>query len=109
MKPNDTVKTPHGPSHGPTSDPLSDDPASTPAAQKAGLLPTGLSRAIVIGSTIFLVGAIVIGLLGDRYSLIASTRTENAFAFRIDHLTGRVSFCSPASCLALPDKIESAK
>lgn len=108
MKPNDSVKpatapTPRG------KEPDGDETASAPVPQKAGLLPTGLSRAMVIGSILLVLAALAIGLFGDRYTLIAASRSENALAYRLDRLTGQVSFCSPAACVALAEKNESAK
>lgn len=71
---------------------------------KTGFLPTGLSRAIVLGSVIL--GAVVLTplLVGHRYELIAVPRSENALAYRIDTLTGRVSLCSAAACVPVAEK-----
>lgn len=108
MKPNESVKPPAAPAPR-VKEADTDETAHPPAPQKAGLLPTGLSRAMVIGSILLVSAALAIGLFGDRYTLIAASRSENALAYRLDRLTGQVSFCSPASCVALADKSEPSK
>lgn len=65
---------------------------------KAALLPTGLSRALVISSVLLMITACVVGLLGDRYSLVAVPNSPNAMAYRLDRLTGGVAFCSATQC-----------
>lgn len=85
-----------------------DEPASLAPAPKAGLLPTGLSRALVIGSVVLALAGMTVGLFGDRYALIPAQRSENAVVYRIDRLTGSVAFCSAAACVALPEKSDLA-
>lgn len=80
-----------------------DDDAPKLPAPKAGLLPTGLSRAIVIGSLIL--GMLVTSLVfSHRFELVAAQRGENAFVYRIDTLTGHVSFCSSVACVPVSEK-----
>ena len=81
-----------------------DDAKTEMPPPKAGFLPTGLSRAIVLGSVImgFLLLAPLV--LGHRYEIVAVTRSENALVYRIDTLTGRVSLCSAAQCLPVMEK-----
>lgn len=71
---------------------------------KAGFLPTGLSRAIVLGSLILSLIVLTPLLLGHRYELVAANRSENALVYRIDTLTGRVSLCSATQCLPVSEK-----
>jgi len=108
MKPNESVKPASAPAPR-GREPDMDETAKAPAQQSAGLLPTGLSRAMVIGSILLVSAALAIGLFGDRYTLIAASRSENALAYRLDRVTGKVSFCSPASCVAVAEKGETAK
>jgi hypothetical protein len=68
------------------------------------LLPTGLSRAIVLGS-LLLSGATLVGtLLPHRFSLVPAPRSDNALVYRIDGLTGQVSLCSSTQCQPVVDK-----
>ena len=76
------------------------------APPKTSFLPTGLSRAIVIGSVLFMVTACAVGLLGNRFALIPVTRSENAMAYRLDRLTGSVTFCSSVQCAPIPAKMD---
>ena len=71
---------------------------------RAGMLPTGLSRAIVIGA-LFLSCATVAGtLLPHRYALVPAPRSDNALVYRIDALTGQVSLCSSTQCQPVAEK-----
>ncbi len=81
-----------------------DEPKAEMPPPKTGFLPTGLSRAIVLGSVIL--GAVVLTplLIGHRYELVTVPRSENALAYRIDSLTGRVSLCSAAACVPIAEK-----
>lgn len=108
MKPNESAK-PAGAPAPRSKEPDIEETANAPAQQRTGLLPTGLSRAMVIGSILLVAAALAIGLFGDRYTLIAASRSENALAYRLDRVTGKVSFCSPASCVPLAEKSEAAK
>jgi len=86
-----------------------DEALVPPPPPKVGLLPTGLSRAMVIGSVLVVITGGAVGLLGNRYSIISAVRSENAIVYRIDKLTGSVSFCSPAVCTTIPDVSVSEK
>ena len=77
---------------------------SSPSSSRGGVLPTGLSRAIVIGA-VLLSGATVAGtLLPHRYALVPAPRSDNALVYRIDALTGRVSLCSATQCQPVTEK-----
>lgn len=110
MKTNDPTKAAPAapPPAGNARDTAGDEPASLAPAPKAGLLPTGLSRALVIGSVVLALAGVAVGLFGDRYALIPAQRSENAVVYRIDRLTGSVAFCSAAACVALPEKSDLA-
>ena len=71
---------------------------------KSGLLPTGLSRAIVLGSLVIGLVGLTSFLFGHRYNLVAAQRGDNALMYRIDTLTGRVSLCSATSCMPVAEK-----
>ena len=73
---------------------------------KTSLLPTGLSRSIVIGAILFFICTGTVGLLGNRYDLVPSTGSGNNFIYRVDRLTGSVAFCSPAKCSTLPMQLD---
>lgn len=76
-----------------------DDAALVPRPPlKQKTLPTGLSRAIVIGTVIFALAYSAVGLLSDRYALSPVPNSVNSFVFRIDKLTGHVHFCSAQGC-----------
>lgn len=81
-----------------------DEPNASPKPEKTGLLQTSLSRSIVIAAA--LVGAVwaVTAALTDRYMMVAAPRSENAFAYRVDRLTGNVAFCSPGGCSKISDR-----
>lgn len=79
--------------------PADEDDAAPPAPlPKAGLLPTGLSRAMVISTTFLSITAVVVGLVSGRFTLVPVPNSPNAMAYRIDHLTGEVAFCSSVQC-----------
>lgn len=79
-----------------------EEDAKPAAASKPGLLPTGLSRAIVLASLIL--SAIAVSLLfSHRYEVVAAHRGENAFIYRIDTLSGSISFCSSTSCVPVAE------
>jgi hypothetical protein len=81
-----------------------DEPRKPKPAPRTGLLPTGLSRAIVI-ATILLCATIALArLMPQRYVLVPVTKSDNALAYRIDGLTGRVSLCSASQCQVLDEK-----
>ena len=82
--------------------PDEDETIAPPAPPKATFLPTGLSRAIVISSTLLMITAGAVGLLGNRYTLVPIPSSPNATAYRLDRLTGRVAFCSPLQCAPMP-------
>ena len=84
-----------------------DDAVAAPVAPKSGLLPTGLSRAMVIGSVLVVLTGGAVGLFGDRFTLVSAVRSENAVVYRLDRMTGRVSFCSPAACVPVQEKSDS--
>lgn len=89
----------------PKQDPKSEpeDDVQPPPAPKTGLLPTGLSRAIVIATTMVCLVAAPF-FFAKRYELVAAPRNENAMVFRLDTLTGAVSLCSAAQCTPVSEK-----
>ena len=111
MKPSDTEKTPSTPSSPSNSKGKNtrDDDDAAPMAQtaKPGLLPTGLSRAIVLAAVIIASTVATTGLLAGRFALVSSGRTENALMYRIDRLTGRVSLCTQSQCTTLANRPET--
>ena len=80
-----------------------DEPKASPQ-QKPGVLPTGLSRAIVIAAVLATLTFVTTSLLSNRYELVAATKSDNAIVYRLDRLTGRVSFCSASQCNVLPNR-----
>jgi hypothetical protein len=99
--PKDAKPAPPPPRRSMKSD---DDDAKPTPPPRSGLLPTGLSRAIVIatlfGSAVYLLPE----FLAHRYSLASIPRTENALVYRLDTLTGKVSICSTTQCMPLTEK-----
>ncbi len=86
-------------------EPADEDDAKTEMPPpKAAFLPTGLSRAIVLGSAIMSFVGLAPLVLGHRYELVAAARSENSLVYRIDTLTGRVSLCSATQCLMVAEK-----
>ena len=81
-----------------------DEDVKPEAPPKTGILPTGLSRAIVLASVILTIVVITPLLLGHRYALVAAQRSENALVYRIDTLTGHVSLCSATQCQPVAEK-----
>jgi hypothetical protein len=81
------------------SDEVEDEAGPAP---KQKTLPTGLSRAIVIGTLIASITVAVTSLLGDRFDLVPAPNSANGFMYRIDRLTGTVQFCGPQGCADLP-------
>ncbi len=81
-----------------------EEPKAESPPPKAGILPTGLSRAIVLGSAILGLVVLTPLLLGHRYELVAAARGDNALMYRIDTLTGRVSLCSATSCMPVAER-----
>ena len=81
-----------------------DDEAKPAPPSRGGLLPTGLSRAIVLATLLGALAYLTPEFLAHRYSLAAVPRTENALVYRLDTLTGRVSICSTTQCMALSEK-----
>lgn len=107
MAQSDTPAAPDAKAAPPKPGPLkkarpSDDDEDAPSVPRPPLkqktLPTGLSRAIVIGTVIFALAYATVGLLGDRYALTPVPNSVNSFVFRIDKLTGSVHFCSAQGC-----------
>lgn len=83
-----------------------DDDDAKPAgpAPKQKLLPTGLSRAIVIAAILTTISIFVGSLYGDRYELVPAPNSANGFMYKIDKLTGAVQFCAPAQCTDIPSR-----
>ena len=110
MKTNEATKPASmaPPSGAKGKEPDNDEAVAPTPPPKAGLLPTGLSRAMVIGSILVVLTGGAVGLFGNRYMLIPAVRSENAIVYRLDRMTGRVSFCSPAACVEVSEKAESA-
>jgi hypothetical protein len=84
------------------SDGDDDGAASGEAPPKQKLLPTGLSRAIVIASIFASLVVALSGLFANRFELVPAPNSTNGFMYRIDRLTGDVQFCSPAGCSEPP-------
>ncbi len=110
MKSSEAVKPSLVPSggHAKGKDTDGDEPVAAPAPVKVGFLPTGLSRAMVIGSLLLVSAVIAVGLFGDRYTLVSALRSENAVIYRLDRLTGQISFCSPVACVPVAEKAPTA-
>ena len=71
-------------------------------APKQKMLPTGLSRAIVIATVFATLAIVASNLYGDRYELVPAPNSTNGFMYKIDKLTGAVQFCAPAQCSDIP-------
>lgn len=72
--------------------------SGAPVALKQKMLPTGLSRAIVIAT---IVGAVIVGaasLLKDRYSILAVPNSPNGGIYRLDRMTGALKYCGATAC-----------
>jgi len=68
------------------------------------ILSTGLSRAIVISTALFVAAIAATFILMQRYMIILGARAETPVAYRLDTLTGRMSFCTPLQCSLIPTK-----
>lgn len=95
------VPTPAARKNAPADDDEEDVKSSGPAP-KQKMLPTGLSRAIVIAAVLAATGIIASNLYGERYELVPAPNSANGFMYRIDKLTGAVQFCAPAQCTDIP-------
>lgn len=81
-----------------------DDVAPAPApASKPGLLPTGLSRAIVMAAVLLAI-AVTPALFTRRYEMTVVPQSGSAMAFRLDTLTGGVSLCTAGHCAPVVEK-----
>jgi len=86
---------------------LDDEDAAASAATapvNQSFLPTGLSRAIVLASVIFALSFAAVELLRDRYAISPVPNSANSFVYRIDRLTGSLSFCGTQQCSAVPTR-----
>lgn len=75
-----------------------DGPAGPASALKQKMLPTGLSRAIVIAT---IIGSVIVGassLLKDRYSVLAVPNSPNGGIYRLDRMTGSLKYCGTTAC-----------
>ena len=73
-------------------------PAPAAPAPKQKMLPTGLSRAIVIAT---IIGSVIVGaasLLKDRYSVLAVPNSPNGGIYRLDRMTGALKYCGTTAC-----------
>jgi hypothetical protein len=48
-----------------------------------------------------------VSLLTDRYALVPPAQSENAFIYRLDRVTGKVSFCTQNSCTVIVNRAEN--
>ena len=78
------------------------DEAIAPApAPKQKMLPTGLSRAIVLAT---ILGVLVMGtvtLFTNRYEILAVPNSANGAIYRLDRLTGSLKFCGATACSSI--------
>jgi hypothetical protein len=84
-----------------------DDSADAPAASPqrgTAFLPTGLSRAIVIAALLWTTVMVTTSLFAGRYELVPAPSTGNNFMYRLDRLTGAVSFCGSQQCVPIAMK-----
>lgn len=79
-----------------------DDGAAPSPPPKQKLLPTGLSRSIVIAAFIASLAVGVSTLFANRFELVPAPNSANGFMYRIDRLLGDVQFCGPQGCSDLP-------
>jgi len=89
------------PRPGPAKKPrLDEDDAAeaSVAPPKQKMLPTGLSRAIVVSTVIFTVAFVAVELMRDRYAISPVPNSANSFVYRIDRLTGSLQFCGSQQC-----------
>ena len=79
-----------------------DEAETSAAAPKQKMLPTGLSRAIVVSTliftVIFTVAFVGVELMRDRYGISPVPNSANSFVYRIDRLTGSLQFCGSQQC-----------
>ena len=68
------------------------------------MLPTGLSRAIVIAALVWGTVTLANGLFPNRFELVPAPNAQNSFMYRLDRLTGHVYFCGAQQCVAIPMK-----
>ncbi|MEQ8734584.1 MAG: hypothetical protein RIC29_06650 [Rhodospirillaceae bacterium] len=85
--------------------PEDEEPLMAKMPKKTGLmgrlLPTGLSRAVVISTLILSATLWTQNLYSARYDLVASGKSETTFMYRLDRWTGIVSLCTTQSCKPL--------
>lgn len=76
-----------------------------PAKPKSpSILSTGLSRAIVISTVVFVAAIVTPLVVMHRYALAPGSRGEMPVVYRLDTLTGKVAFCTPTQCSPVPAK-----
>jgi hypothetical protein len=75
-----------------------------PPTPKFNMLPTGLSRAIVISALLAVSAAFMVAFVSGRYALTAPAATDTATVFRIDRLRGEVSVCTTLGCKVLEER-----
>jgi hypothetical protein len=95
-------EAPHPPAKKAKPDDADDEAAPIGPPPKQKMLPTGLSRAIVISTLIASITIAITGVIAHRYDLVAADNSANGFMYRIDHLTGAVQFCGPQGCTDVP-------
>ncbi len=82
----------------PGDDEGDDAPAAGAPVLKQKMLPTGLSRAIVIAT---LLGSLIIGavtLFTNRYEILAMPNSPNGGIYRLDRVTGGLKYCGATAC-----------
>ncbi len=90
-----------------TSSSLDDEPGPIPAKPASpGILSTGLSRAIVISTVLFVAAIATPLVVTHRYAVIAGARGDVPVVYRLDTLTGKLNFCTPTQCAPVPDKTD---
>jgi hypothetical protein len=92
----------------PDADDEGEDGKATVLNLKPKLLPTGLSRSIVLAAIIASMAMVTGSLFGNRYNLVPAPNSANGIMYRIDHLTGAVQFCGPQGCAPVAHQ-ETAK
>ena len=99
MKAGTMVKLPAGPATG-GAEKIPDKDGEEPSVPKArkGSAPRSMARAIIIAAVLISLTYGTVSLLTDRYALVPPAQSENAFIYRIDRLTGSVSFCTQNTC-----------
>jgi len=74
------------------------DDAPAPVVLKQKMLPTGLSRAIVIAT---IIGSVIVGatsLFAGRFTVLAVPNSPNGGIYRLDRLTGDLKYCGTTAC-----------